>query len=413
MSKMNNKKSLSIMMLTLLLVASGCGVKQTEEKSASSSLSAAKVVSVGTVQKVKWDEHTELAADVIPFLELDVVVKANGDVVNVNKRRGDTVSKDETIMEIDKTDILREKEKVDAALLSATEQYDKAKKDLADSKKEIELSIAKTDLSVSDLERDYAKLRNDYDQGLAEKNQIKLMETKLNQVRLDLELLHSKKNTLETSNPLSQAEYQLKSARISQENWQRSLSYYDVKAPISGILTYMPAEEGMTLQSGMQIAKVQQQNLVKLKANLTESYWLLAQGKNELGFTNPSTGESFTGKVIYVSSTADLQTKTFELQLQADNSQGKLKPGTRVMLQFNESLPNESLTIPADAIVSDNGQTFVFIVKGEKVEKRVVKTGKLKDNKQEITSGLDGSEKLVTHGQLRLQDGEQVSIAQP
>jgi len=396
--------------MSVLLIVTGCGAPQGKNVPAAAGDATAKVVSVQHVQKAKWGEEAELAADVIPFVELDVVVKVSGDVVAVHKSRGDTVEKDETILEIDKKDMNREKEKVDAALQTANEQYDKAKKDLTDSKKEIELSIAKTKLSISDLERDYAKLRNNYDQGIGEKSVLTSMETKLEQARMDLELLNDKQKTLETSNPLSQAEYQLKTAQIAQEEWQRSMSYYDVKSPISGVLTYMPAEVGMTLPSRMAIAKVQQQNVVKIKANLTDAYRRMVQDKAELSFTNPETGESFNGKVIYLASTADLQTKTFELQLQASNTDGKLKPGTRVQLQLNAPQASEALTVPADAVLRDNGQSYVFVVKGDQVEKRQVQAGKSKDSQQEITSGLDGSEQIVTRGQLRLQDGEHVTI---
>ncbi|UJF31373.1 efflux RND transporter periplasmic adaptor subunit [Paenibacillus hexagrammi] len=256
-------------------------------------------------------------------------------------------------------------------------------------------------------------MRNNFDEGIGEQRDLTSMETKLDQAKMDLEILQDKKKTLETSNPLSQAEYQLKQAQISQEEWERTQSYYTVKAPISGVLTYMPAEVGMTLQPGLQLAKVQQQNPVKIKANLTEAYWQLLQNKEELSFTDPATGESFTGKVIYLSSTADLQTKTFELQLQADNEQGKLKPGSRVQLQINQSGTIESLAVPSEAVVRENGQVFVYVISGDQAQKRVVKTGKEKDGKLEITSGLEATDKVVTEGQLRLQDGEKVSVSQP
>ncbi|MFC5449389.1 efflux RND transporter periplasmic adaptor subunit [Paenibacillus aestuarii] len=411
---MKHTRALAIAAMSLLLIAAGCGARQAKDVpvTAGAGDTAAKVVGVQNVQKAKWGTEAELAADVIPFMELDVVVKVSGDVTQVHKSRGDTVSKDETILEIDKKDMNREKEKVDAALQTAMEQVDKAKKDLADNKKEIELSIAKTKLSISDLERDYAKMRNNFDEGIGEKSALTSMETKLEQARMDLELLNDKQKTLETSNPLSPAEYQLKSAQIAQEEWQRSMSYYDVKSPISGVLIYMPAEVGMTLPSGMAIAKVQQQNVVKIKANLTDAYRRMVQDQAELSFVNPETGETFNGKVIYLASTADLQTKTFELQLQASNTAGKLKPGTRVQLQLNAPQASESITVPADAVLRENGQAYVFVVKGDQVEKRQVQTGKTKDSQQEITSGLDGSEKIVTRGQLRLQDGEHVTIEQ-
>ncbi|WP_426454565.1 efflux RND transporter periplasmic adaptor subunit [Paenibacillus sp. S-38] len=397
--------------LSSVLMAAGCGGPKTEPSSNAAVDTASKVVRAANVQNITWEEQAALAGEVTPFLELDVTSKVSGDITKVLKQRGDAVTKDETILEVEKIDMNREKEKVDAALMSATEQLDKARKDLADAKKEIDLSIAKADLSLAELERDYAKLRNQYDEGLIEKNELRSMETRLEQAKLDLELLHDKKRTLETSNPLSQAEYQLRSAQLSLEEWQRSMTYYDVKSPISGVLTYMPMEAGMTLQPGLQVAKVQQQDKVKIKAQLTEAYWQAVQGQEKMSFVQPGAGDAFEGKVVYLSSTADPQTKTFELQLQADNPEGKLKPGTRVQLNLTQSAAAPSLVVPLETVMEENGSSFVYIVKEDHVEKRPVQTGRVKNKLQEIVSGLDGSERIVTQGQLRLKDGERVTVA--
>ncbi|AEI43104.1 efflux RND transporter periplasmic adaptor subunit [Paenibacillus mucilaginosus] len=412
MSVSTHHMKLMAVILSSALLGAGCGGPKTGEPANASVDAASKVVRAANVQKITWEEQAALAGEVTPFLELDLTSKVGGDVTRVLKKRGDLVTKDETILEIEKIDMNREKEKVDAALVSATEQLDKARKDLADSKKEIDLSIAKADLSLAELERDYAKLRNQYDEGLIEKNQLRSMETRLEQARLDLELLHDKKRTLETSNPLSQAEYQLRSAQLSLEEWQRSMTYYDIKSPISGVLTYMPMEEGMTLQPGLQVGKVQQQDKVKIKAQLTEAYWQAAQGQEKMSFVQPGTGEAFEGKVIYLSSTADPQTKTFELQLGTENPEGRLKPGTRVQLNLAQSAAAPSLAVPFETVVEENGASFVYIVKEEHVEKRQVETGRVKNKLQEIVSGLDGSERIVTQGQMRLKDGERVTVVE-
>ncbi|UJF31374.1 efflux RND transporter periplasmic adaptor subunit [Paenibacillus hexagrammi] len=140
-----------IALIAIMLTVSGCGAAPAGTASETPVAAMPKVVKVSDVQKMKWEDSAELAADVIPFVELDVVAKVSGDVVDILKKRGDSVNKDDAILEVDQTDIAREKEKVDAALQAANEQYDKAKRDLADSKKEINLSIAKAELSISDL----------------------------------------------------------------------------------------------------------------------------------------------------------------------------------------------------------------------------------------------------------------------
>lgn len=406
---LSKKRIRNGLLLLLILAIAGCSAQEIDTPGGAAAEPSLKVVKTAPVGTIEWERRSELAAEVVPFLELNVVVKADGDVVRVLKKRGDAVLKDEAILEIDKTDILRDKEKADAGFAAAQEQLDKAQKDLADAKKEIALGISKTELSISELERDYAKLRNDYDQGLVDKNRLVIMETRLKQARLDLELLHDKQRTLETSNPLSQAQYQLRAAELALEDVERALSYHLVQAPVSGILTYMPAEEGMALQRGITIGKVQQQNPVKIKAQLTDAVRLQVQERTELTFAYPATGQTFGGKVIYLSATADQQTKTYELELQADNDQGLLKPGSRVQLLIEDRADTASLAVPAAAVMSDVEGPFVYVANGDRAEKRQVAVGKAKEDWIEITQGLSGHEEVVVSGQHRLTDGEAFS----
>ncbi len=59
-----------------------------------------------------------------------------------------------------------------------------------------------------------------------------------------------------------------------------------------------------------------------------------------------------------------------------------------------------------------DGYSYVFVVAaGQKVERRRVETGSIRDGRVEITTGLSSGDRVVERGAGFLQDGDRVSIA--
>ena len=61
-------------------------------------------------------------------------------------------------------------------------------------------------------------------------------------------------------------------------------------------------------------------------------------------------------------------------------------------------------------MLSQVNQDFVFVLQGEKVSRRPVRKGVVRDTVVEILQGLNPGEKVVTAGQATLKDGAQVRL---
>ena len=76
---------------------------------------------------------------------------------------------------------------------------------------------------------------------------------------------------------------------------------------------------------------------------------------------------------------------------------------------------NKVVVIPSTALVSRNGENYVFVVKkNDKDEdialKKSVEAGIRVDDKQEIISGLGSDEIVITKGMSLLSDGSRVNL---
>ncbi|WP_163858138.1 efflux RND transporter periplasmic adaptor subunit [Paenibacillus elgii] len=408
--KQSTKVMGAVVISTALLA--GCGAQpQAAPTAANASEPQLKTIKVSKIEKQRIGDPQEQVADVISSIQIDLVTKVGGDVMEVLKKRGDMVEKGDVIFRMDPTDVKMKKDKAQIDIASSQQQLDKAKQELANSKQEMKNGIKKLEDSIKETEKNYNKMRNDYDMGLVTKFQLEQMETQLNNLKLDLENNRNKQKTLESTNSLAPLEQALQSSNLSIREADRTLENMEVKATVSGVLTDMPIEVGMSLNAGFQAGKVQQLNPIKIRAELTEETANLVRGKQELTFYVPGTLDKTKAKVSYLADVMSANSKSYTLELEYPNAESKLKPGMKAQVLVTEEADQMVVTVPTTAIVREGGETFAFVLVGDSAEKRKVALGRLNETIQEVLSGLKEGEQLIISGQNQLKDKEKVQLA--
>jgi HlyD family secretion protein len=395
-------------------IISGCSAQDIfPGNPASGQEQAIKNVKAMKVTKQKIGEAPELTADILPSVQIEVLVKTKGDVVELVKKRGDVVREGDVIARVDSIDVKLEKERAIIALGSAKDALDKARKDMESNKTELKNSIQKLEQNEVEMTRSFNKLRNDYDKGLATKAQLSKAQNDLTNLKLDLDLLRQKQRVQVTTDSLSGLEAQVRSAEIIVQLAEQTLANQEIKAPVDGVLTDLPLEVGMTVAQGMRVGLVQKMDLLKIRAFLNDEALRLANGKSHLGFYIPGTDRSYAGRVSYVSTVLDPTTRAYEMNLEADNPELALKPGMKVRLRLSDEMDQNVVAVPVGSVIQELGEAYVFVLKDNVVEKRKVEIGRLNESEmiQEILSGLQEGELLVVSGQNRVKDKEKVQSA--
>jgi len=395
------------------MLAAGCAKPAAAPQASEQPANALKQVKVEAVSKQKIGEPVEMVADVVAGSALDIPVKADGEVREVLKKRGDRVEKGEVLLRIDATDALSQKEKSELNRESLQQQMDKSEQDTENGKKDLQNTVNKLQTQVGDLEKVYNRVRNSYDGGDATEDQVEQAETALRNARMDLESAQSKLDTLESTNALATLETQLKSADLSLSDAERALDNYEVKAPVSGVLTDFTVEPGMTVSRGMKAGQVQQVDNLKIKADLTASAAKLVRGKTQLNFHLSGSTELMKADIAYLADIMSAQSKTYPLELAVGNASGALTPGMRVQVQLTEESEQNVIAVPTLSIVREGSDNFVFVLAGDHVEKRKVTPGRLNGSVQELLDGVKEGEQLVVSGQHQVQDQEKVEVVKP
>lgn len=112
------------------------------------------------------------------------------------------------------------------------------------------------------------------------------------------------------------------------------------------------------------------------------------------------------GKVDFLDNQIDPATGTLRARATVDNSDGLLAPGLFVRIKFPVGKAEPSLLIPEEAMASDQGRPFVFVVgkDGDKTiaEARNVETGPLVGQRRVIRAGLEAGDQVIVTGLQRL-----------
>jgi RND family efflux transporter MFP subunit len=387
-------------LLAALAIAAGCSAQpasQMGDAAGGAEQAQVKTVKVAEIQQVQIAAPQEQVADVLASAQVSVVAKAGADVKKIVTQRGETVEAGDVLVELDDTDALLQQEQ-------ARLQLESARLSLSTGRRQWEQNVAKMELALSEAAKAYNKAQNDYEKGLIGKSELNQAETAYKTAKSDLDLL------LETS--VSGLEMQVKSAELAVELADRALAHYRITAPISGVLTNLTVQEGMTISPGFMIGEIQQIDPVKIRTLLTAEAAKKVRGKKELAFYVPGESRMYTGTVTYLADVIDTQTNAYELNLSVSNPDKSLKPGMKVQVRLTEDKEEVATAVPTLSIVREGSDNYVFVLNGNKAEKRKVELGRLNGLDQEVLSGVSVGEKLIVSGQHQLKDGEEVKVAE-
>jgi multidrug efflux pump subunit AcrA (membrane-fusion protein) len=92
----------------------------------------------------------------------------------------------------------------------------------------------------------------------------------------------------------------------------------------------------------------------------------------------------------------------------APNRDGRLKPGLFATASIQQPAGAPALLVPATAIETTAGTSRVYVIKGDKVEERIVTLGVPVGQQIEVTSGLAKGETIAAAPKGHLSDGLEV-----
>jgi HlyD family secretion protein len=166
----------------------------------------------------------------------------------------------------------------------------------------------------------------------------------------------------------------------------------------------------MRLQPEIRIGVIEKLDPIMIRTMLNEEAAAMVRSKSELAYAVGDSAFTNKAQISYLASIVDPQMQAYELTLELANPNLGLKPGTAVTLQLMEESEQLVIAIPTHAVISEDEERFVYVVKEGITEKRKVQLGRVNGSLREILSGVQEGETLVVSGQTQLEDKEKVVV---
>ncbi|MBI3308815.1 MAG: efflux RND transporter periplasmic adaptor subunit [Candidatus Melainabacteria bacterium] len=132
-------------------------------------------------------------------------------------------------------------------------------------------------------------------------------------------------------------------------------------------------------------------------------------GQNVLVSLDGNPKESYEGKLTYIGSVIDEQSRTLPVKAELSNPKDVLKPGAFVQLVIHTNKKKEAILIPSAAIVDTDEEKdeehkhIVYVKEGTSYKPRNIKVIKHDKKYTEVISGLTRGDILVVSGGYQLQ----------
>jgi RND family efflux transporter MFP subunit len=335
-------------------------------------------VEVEAVRYEPIQETRELTGTIHPLYRYIVAPKVSGRLIRISKRIGDAVRRAEFIAKIDDGEYQQ-------MVLEA----------------EANLRIAYANLAETESELELAKQELERVQSLEEKRIASLAE---------LETARTKYDALESRMELAKAQVEQRQAALNSAKIR--LSYTTLAATEPGFVGERFVDEGAMLAANSPVVSVIGIDTVIVRTTVIERvYGQVAIGQIADIEVDAFPGRAFSGKVSRVAPMLDEASRMAQMEIEVANASLLLKPGMFCNVRLVLAEKQSAQVVPSRAIVTRNGETGVFVVRGDETTAHFVpvSVGISTLERTEIAEPvIDGL--VVSLGQHLLEEGSTVIL---
>ncbi|HQR38714.1 MAG TPA: efflux RND transporter periplasmic adaptor subunit [Blastocatellia bacterium] len=289
-----------------------------------------------------------------------------------------------------------------AGVLSAKAKLAEAEATLKRTQRLIELGAgAGKDLTAAETGYATAKAEFDYQSNIALNREVQEAQAELATATTEVNHLRQSLRALGDT-----------ASSEGRDRADHDISLVTLRAPLSGTVIERFANPGAGIQAGSPLFTIGNLSTVWVVANVPDSQvGLLRVGAHAEIQSSAAGIGTLSGKINYIDSRLDEQTRTGRVRVEVANDGGHLKTGMFVTVGFQASAAGSGgseereIVVPSDAIQRIGERTVVFVPKGDEpghFDVRDVQLGGELNGYHRILAGLTAGENVVSKGSFTL-----------
>jgi membrane fusion protein (multidrug efflux system) len=326
--------------------------------------------------------------------DAEVAAEIAGRIVATPVERGTQVRAGAELIRIAATEVEAQAREADANVAQIQARLGQPEGTL-DMERVPEVASAKAthDLAQADFKRSQML----HEKQLVAQSEFELRRAQVETTRRQYET--ARNNALQQNEALAAAKARATVAR-------KALADTVVRAPFDGVVGERSVSVGDYVTRGTKVASVMRVDPLRVELTVPAQHMAAVAVGRVVTFTiDAYPGQTFTGRVRYVSPGIRADSRALVVEAVVPNKGGQLKPGLFATALIEEATQSKGILVPSAAVRTVGGTSRVFVLTGDHVEERIVTLGQPVGEQVEITTGAKGGDVVATGGINQLVDG--------
>jgi HlyD family secretion protein len=367
---------------------------------------------------------------VVAHHKIAVGAKVMGRVAWIGVEKGDMVQEGQVLVRLEDNEFRAQVNQARANLAAAQARLDQLKTGSRPQEKlRDKAAVLQAEARLRTAEADYQRTERLFRAGVASKAELDHALSERDTASALVEAARQS-STMTDIGPrpeeirAAQAEVQQMKAALDYAGTQ--LAATEIKAPVSGTVLERIVERGEMVSpsafggSGARTSVVDLADLTDLQVELdisqTDFSRLKMDQRAEI-IPEAYPNLKYSGYIAEIAPEANRAKSTIQVKVKVENPDQQLRPEMNARVNFlagntegSQTSSTNRILVPKLAVVQRDNSSFVFVIKGDKVEQRSIRPGEEIGEDYYVLEGLSGNESVAIAGVDKLRDGDRVKI---
>lgn len=397
--------------------------------------SGAKTISVASVRvesggASQGESVLSASGYVVAHHKIAVGAKVMGRVAWIGVEKGDTVREGQVLVRLEDAEFRAQVNQARANLAAAQARLDQLRSGSRPQEKlRDKATVLHAEANLKTAEADYQRSARLYREGVSSKAEL---DHALSQRDTAAALVEAARQSSVMTDigprpeEIRAGEAQVQQMKAALDYAQTQLAATEIKAPVAGTVLERIVERGEMVSpsafggSGARTSVVDLADLSDLQIELdisqTDFARLKMDQRSEI-IPEAYPNLRYTGYIAEIAPEANRAKSTVQIKVKVENPDQQLRPEMNARVNFlgektagNENSPSARVLVPKQAVLRKDGSSFVFVIKGNRVEQRAIRPGEEAGDAYYVLDGLSGNESVAIAGVEKLRDGDRVKI---
>jgi HlyD family secretion protein len=335
-------------------------------------------VELAPVKRGDISQQIQVVGNLIGAATVAAAPKVSGRLDSVEVRLGDRVNEGQAIAKIEDRELLEQLKQAEASHAVA----------------EATIRQRDADLKLAEVNRD--RNRNLFERQLISRQTYDDTEARYQAAEAQVDL----------------ARAQLLAAKSRLDELRINVSNTTITSPVNGFVASRALDPGAWVTPNTAFLSLVDISHVRLIANIIEKDLRRIQlGQQASVEVDAYPGEKFTGRISHMAPILDPATRTAQIEIDIANASFRLKPGMYAKVNFTVDKRENTLLVPASAVVDLAGKRGVFLAaEGNVATFRAIEAGVSTSDLIEVSAGLSEGETIITTGSGALREGDRIVL---